>query len=552
MRYATLSWIKPIIDQGLQEARKTLEQFVETENVELLRPHLTLLRESHGTLVMLNAQTAALLLSEIMQMMHALVTGKISNQPDIYDSLMRALLQLANYLDYLVLGYPDIPLALLPIINRLRHARLQPVIQSNSLFLPDIYTPIVGLKPVPPLDEAKFKQHCIQLRAAYHQGLNAWLKGQAVAGLKLINTVLLKLQQLTGNAPVTRIWLIAGALLEAMLQKGLPANAALAQLFKQIDSVLQALVNQGRRALQALPAALVTQMLFYVAHSKSAGARVTSIKNLFCLNYLLPSPQQLQTAQEAFAGPDIDLIAMLVKEHIKEDMDMLQTTLDIIQRTEEVDINELAPLIEVVERLAYTLRLLGLDSQCEALLEQARLMKSIVAGKVPNEMSQLLTMAFALLHVDAALETLIIRGTYTRQQIQKPAGLMEVGFNEVVKVVVEYAKKELLEMKEPIKQFISSGGHLTDELTAIPRRFKRVQGVLVMLSKERANKLMSLCNHYVQNVFIKQRKIPPEPQQQALADAITSFEVYLETLAGNPMDGEGILLKTQRCLLALR
>ena len=553
MKYATLAWIKPVIDDGLSVARTTLERFVENDEVAILKPVLPPLKEIHGALVILNAETAALLINEINQVLKGLLNETIPNQAVVYDSLMRALLQLPNYVDYLVLGYPDIPLALLPLINRLRQLRKQPAIHNKKLFSPDVNVNITGLRPAPRLTDKQFKQHAIQLRLAYHKGLSAWMKGKPAQGLKYLHTILLKLQQITGTAPVTRVWLIAGALIESMLQKGLPANATLVHVFKQMDVLLKRQALLGKRALHiAPPMALINTQLNLIAHSKSKGAKVTFIKHTFHLDYLFPTKAKLQVAQQAFSGPDIELIAMVVKEHIKEDMDLLQTTLDIIQRSAEVDINEIAPLIEVIQRLAYTLRLLDLESQCASLLKQARLMESIVAAKTNNNMEQLLTIALALLHVDAALETLIIHGTYTRQQVQSKSGLMQVSFNEVVKVAVEYAKKELTAMKEPIKQFINSGGHLNNELKNISQRFRRIEGLLMMLEENRANKLMRLCHKYIEKVFIQQQKVPPEPQQQALADIITSFDVYLETLAGNPMDGEHILNTTQRCLMLLR
>jgi len=52
--------------------------------------------------------------------------------------------------------------------------------------------------------------------------------------------------------------------------------------------------------------------------------------------------------------------------------------------------------------------------------------------------------------------------------------------------------------------------------------------------------------------MIEAKIVPDENKRKALADAIISLELYLDTVAGNPLDDNQILDTTQRCLAMLK
>jgi chemosensory pili system protein ChpA (sensor histidine kinase/response regulator) len=82
----------------------------------------------------------------------------------------------------------------------------------------------------------------------------------------------------------------------------------------------------------------------------------------------------------------------------------------------------------------------------------------------------------------------------------------------------------------------------------VPSRLKQVQGFLSISSHDRAAKLLARCNQYIQKVFIKEATVPEEEKLKALADVLISLELYLDTLAGNPMDAKDILDMTEKRL----
>jgi chemosensory pili system protein ChpA (sensor histidine kinase/response regulator) len=62
---------------------------------------------------------------------------------------------------------------------------------------------------------------------------------------------------------------------------------------------------------------------------------------------------------------------------------------------------------------------------------------------------------------------------------------------------------------------------------------------------------LAQCNQYIEKLFIKKFFVPSEEKLKALADVLIGIELYLDTLAGNPMDADDILDVTEKQLSVL-
>ncbi|MEM7017650.1 MAG: hypothetical protein AAF512_09990 [Pseudomonadota bacterium] len=560
MKYATLTWVKPTIDETLKQINQSLEQFIENpEDPAPLQEATSWLEEVYGVLLTLEIDTAVMLIESMQQVTKALTENQIENKSQAYDSLMQTLVQLPNYLDHLTLGYPDIPLALAPLINKLRALCKQQPIAIKDLFSPDLTAPIPGEKQAPQLADDKLKIFVHKLRAVYQKSLVAWLKQPAnVEGLKPLLTVTEKLQQVSGMKPLNKLWWVMSGLLEAVIQKGLPPNKTLVTALKQVDALMKQIVTHGNRGLHITPPANLMQALLQLGlQAKVKGPRMKAVSDTFGLAYYHPESKQLQTARQVFTGPNVELMGNVVKI-MKDDFARLEETLDIFQRSDTPDINDLSPLIEIIDNLTHTLDMLGMGVQSTSMQKQKQTIQSMCNGEMPHELPQLLEVANDLLQVNAALDTMANRGIHARQQIQREEGLLETQFKDILVTVVDEAKLELSEITLALKQFIETNEddqqtENTDEgLQLIPERFSQIQGLLHILSQDRAIKLIDLCTQYISQVLVEQSQVPEEVRCQALADAILSLELYLDTLAGNPLDSNRILDTTQRCLNTLR
>ncbi len=555
MKYSALTWVKATIDESLKQTRQALQQFVEyPSDTAPLQQCAGWLHEIYGALKVLELQTARLLVQDVELTIKFLLAGKIENNESTYDVLMRALVQLPNYLDHLAIVQRDMPLALLPLLNELRALRKQQALTANSLFTPDFFVTIPHLKAVS-LPDDKLKKYMQQMRAAYQKGLATLIKNpkQPQEGLKFIYTVMQRLQQATGTAPVSKVWWVAEGIVEALLHKGLGIDKNIVNLLKQLDALINQAAQHGNAALRAPPPkALLTNLLYFAGIARSKGKQITAVKTIFQLNDYLPSESTLAAARLEFSGPDIELMKIVVTL-LQDDFARVEENLDIFNRADNPSTTELSPLVALLRDMANTLGLLGLTIQRQSMLAQAALILDITEGRKPPELPTLLKIANALLKISAAVDILAVQGVHAKQRLQQSP---ETEYSEtpqfdiVLSAVVKEAKTELAQVIQPLVTFIDTGTQ-DDSLLDVPGRLKQVEGFLSVVSHKRAAQLLAQCNKYIEKVFIKEATVPAEDKLKALADVLISIELYLDTLAGNPMDADDILDVTEKRLKGL-
>ena len=111
-----------------------------------------------------------------------------------------------------------------------------------------------------------------------------------------------RLQQATGTASVSKVWWITEAIVEALLQKGLEINKAIVNLLKQLDALINQIVQHGNAALRTPPPkALLTNLLYFTGNARSKGKLITAVKTVFKLNDYLPSERMLAAARLEFS-----------------------------------------------------------------------------------------------------------------------------------------------------------------------------------------------------------------------------------------------------------
>ena len=99
---SSLSWVKDEINKSLQEARVSLEAYVEgggeAEGGSLQRCQ-ELIQQVRGTLQMVQLQGALLLSEEMLQLITNLIdkNERVADSNVAYEALMRAILQLPDY-----------------------------------------------------------------------------------------------------------------------------------------------------------------------------------------------------------------------------------------------------------------------------------------------------------------------------------------------------------------------------------------------------------------------------------------------------------------------
>ncbi len=553
--FGTLSWVKKEIDETLNQARQALEAAVENpDDAGQLSACAAHLHQVHGTLQMVELYGAALLAEEMELIAAALIDGTVAVRNDANEVLMRAILQLPDYLERLLVGHKDIPLVLLPLLNDLRTARGQTLLSDNVLFSPEIDMPL-PLQPQAPNDGDAVAVSALArtLRHSYQTGLLAWLCNKnGKDGLKKIAAVLAELEQTATTSAALRLWWITGGVVEALHDETLTASVTVDQLLGQVDRQIKQVIDAGEQSLDGhCPPELLKNLLYYVAHAEPRGERVRAIQQAFNLAELLPREDEIAAARDSIAGRNTALMDT-VGAAIKEDLTRIKESLDVFVRNEQRQAADLQPLGVALRQVADTLAMLGMGKPRQRLKEQADIIDAIAAGNCPADEERLMNMAGVLVYVDSCLE-----GLGAGRAVQHDRGAFggaadgaDSDYREAMGAVLHAAITDVGTIKESVVAFMS-GDFEQSHLENMPGLFNQIKGSMRMLSMHEAARVLDAVGQYVSTRLLAQFIQPTQAMLDDLADAITCVEYYLEGAAQDRINRQSVLDRARESMTRL-
>ncbi|MGD8795743.1 MAG: Hpt domain-containing protein [Thiohalophilus sp.] len=550
----TLSWVKAELDDTLKQARSSLEVYVEDEDDETqLQFAKNYLHQVYGTLQMVELYGAAMAAEEMEKLTESLLEGKISNRNDAYEVLMRGILQLPDYLDHLLAGHHDMPMVLLPLLNDMRAARGEALLSENALFSPDL-----GVKA--PVNEAitgeNISELTRKLRHNYHLGLLGWFRDRdSDSSLQRIADVISTLRESATEEEVNRLLWVASGLVESLREGGLDSNVSIKLLLGQLDRQFKKIIDNGVTALShEPPAELLKNLLYYVASSQSDGELTREIKEAFKLDDVLPDTSTLERARADLSGPNAQLMNT-VSGVLLEDLTRVKDQLDLFVRAEERHIDELKPLSNTLKQMGDTLGMLGLGVQRSIINEQLDILNTMISGEREVDDNTLMDMAGAMLSIENSLGELATARAANEEydegadQGQSAERLQGAERQKLLKTVIEQAKIELAKVKESLSDFSKKPGN-RDVLNTVPRILEQIRGSILILDLERAAEQLNRINGYTRK--LQDGKVgADEDSLEHLADAISSIEYYLESLAGKWGNPDAILEVAEQSLTKL-
>lgn len=558
--YSTLNWVKGEIDETLNQARQALEAYVENpEDETQLQFCATHLHQVHGTLKMVELYGAVMVAEEMEHIARALIDKNIAKKEDAYEVLMRAILQLPDYLEYLQAGNKDVPVALLPLLNDMRATCGQSLLSEGAFFSPDLSaTTPASDNPVDDDASALAKK----LRHRYQMGLVSWFRDRNVdQALRQLADVVRELRGALREPAGNQLFWVAAGLIEALIDEGLDASVSSKLLLGQVDRQIKRIIDEGEAAIASKqPVDLIKNLLFYVASASSQGPTVTALRETFRLDDLL-SGTGTQTAEQASLGGVNLEVLETVASVVHEDLARIRDDIDLFMRSEQRDITSLQAVADALKKVADTLGMLGLGMQRNVVVEQVAIVNDMIADKLPPDETTFMEMASGFIFIESSLDELKkggtggeAQGSAVLQGLKRLQGeeveesdtegsatlLQDSDQQELLKAVIAEAKTDMARVKDAIVSFITSPWE-HDLLLEVPQLNRQVRGSMSMLSLDDAAELLSACNDYISNDLIEKKSIPDQGTLEILADAITSIEYYLEALEENRSDRNEIL-----------
>ena len=145
--HSALGWVKKSIDDNLAEIEVDLKHYIERDDAELLERVKERLGVIQGVLMMIEHYGASMLTEEMVALVDFIAEQRQDKGEQALEVLLRAVLQLPDYLEHIQSGHRDIPIAILPLLNDIRSVRNQDLFSEKLLFLPDLSMHQQGAEP---------------------------------------------------------------------------------------------------------------------------------------------------------------------------------------------------------------------------------------------------------------------------------------------------------------------------------------------------------------------------------------------------------------------
>jgi chemosensory pili system protein ChpA (sensor histidine kinase/response regulator) len=533
--YTAVNWVKPGLNEILNQARQSLEKYSEAPgDARYLQECMTSLHQARGPLHMADLRGADRLAGEMEAVIAALVAERITPAEETLEALMEAFIQLPDYLSRLGRGRCDAPVVLLPLINRLRALSGEEPLPESVVFTPDL------TRPVPPacfnsqlLSELPDVQELAHTyRQRFQAGLVEWYRGGSNdSGLLKLREVLANLQQASRNESVARLWWFSAGLAEVLIRGAMPASTEIKQLFGRIDRQLKRLIDLGERAFsETIPEDLLNQLLSHILQSDIPSGRAGDIREMYA-----PSESDLRAASESMSGCNEALFSS-VSAGACERIERIKERLDDFMRASPDEAMDLKATADDLHALGNIVGMIGLEEAGNTLAEQERHVRSMLDDGQSLQESGLMSVANALLEVEAVLREISAGNALPGQSQTTRELVCRQGLETVIREVIA----DMAGAREHIDNYIRMPG-ARDVLADVPQQLDQVRGGLLLAGEERAAVLVTQACAYVTRELIAGEQVPGEQQLDTLADAICSIEYYVEELKEGAVYGGMVL-----------
>lgn len=544
VEYNSLSWVKTQLDDVLSDAQSDLNEYIENQTDENLENCIEHLQLVYGTLQMVEVYGAAMLAEEMQKTTVALLAGEVERAEDAYDVLMRAMLQLPDYLEGIQAGKKDTPITLMPLFNDLRAARKEGLLTESVLFSPDIES--AKLSP-DGYDEAAIKTGSLQpevkrLRTHYQLGLLDFIRNnKEVVGLQRIKAVLKALEKSSSNAEIRRIWTVVSALSESLIKQGVETNLSIKMLLGAVDRQLKLILDEGEEAFaKNYSRELVKNVLYYVGSSTVDTKSIKAVKEAYHLDDLMP--QESDGTTGLVGGLNADLFNT-VSKGITEDLEQVKDVLELFMQSSERDVEQLVPVAEQLGKIADTYGMLGMGATRQSIIEQRGVLENIISKEVEVSEKIVLGVASELLNAESELQNYIASrsGFVDMSQVSdEEKAVPAAEYRQVVHTVVSEGLKNFSEAKDIILSYVSGAGD-KDQLEQILEKIEEVRGVAMMLPLGRVESQIMKLKDYIRVALLNNNHKVDAKEQDTVADVVTSIEYYLEALSeGRPGIEQGL------------
>ncbi|MCZ6796450.1 MAG: Hpt domain-containing protein, partial [Gammaproteobacteria bacterium] len=542
IRHSALGWVKKSIDDNLSEIKSEIKRYTEEDDQSLLGSVKERLGVIQGVLTMIEQYGAAMLAEEMLSLCEFITDQKKDKTDQSLEVLLRAVLQLPDYLEHIQSGNRDIPIVILPLLNDIRAVRNQDLFSEKLLFLPDLsmHTESGEAESIDDRSNQASRLLAKKLRPVYQYGLLNVIREKSIEdNLRRLEKVCETLEERAFTEQVARIWWIIGALVESVSRQQLELGVSIKNLLGKVDALFRVILIIGERGLlQHQPIELIKNFLFYIAQPECDGPKTQAIKTAYRLEQFLPSEANRSKVLDNIAGPNQALLKT-VAEAMKVDIETVKSTLEVYINGDLANIDLLKDIPRELHIISDTLAMIGLGQQRQLIESQIISVKKIIEGEQPGIEETMLSMAEELLQVEQALDVMQKRPPVDDEQESSESDISrDYELEGVLFAVVTAALDNIQKTKTAILEFVKDSSR-SENIELCVALMEETRGALVLLNAHRAVVVIDGLLQYLKGHDIVE--FMDSNRLDALSQVVVSLEYYLEALGEKRGDANSIL-----------
>jgi len=530
---ATFKLVKAELNTTVQEAQKEFAAFVsDTSNLSPLQACTDLINQIRGTFIIIEDKGASLLCEELGKLLNELPIEELSaltnRGKQLTEVITQSFIFIGRYLEYLEVNTNSRPELLIGEINQIRQTRGLTLLKDSHFYtysLPGLMKPRASL---PFSFDSNSHKLLRRYRQMYQAAFIKLLKGYRThIALQYMARAISQIDKLAANTKIGPMFWVATAAIDVLVREQADIGKNRKLVFSQIDKRIKTLIDIGESEFHQPPSSdVMKELLFILALGQNSSPLAEKIVKI----YKMPSPgvteSELAEQMSLLSSPGSSVMQS-VSVALNEEILIVKQLVDQAATASSVQEVDPKALNLALIKISDILSIVGLSSPSNVLKQQAKVVNGWSIAALPDQ-SDLMAVADAVLYAESAVNRLQQGGTIG-ETTDHVASAGKAQLHSARMVLIDESQNGLVQAKRAIGSYFESQSdplHLANVKTTL----ELVRGGLIFLESEGAVEVLEQCMGFIENRLLKSDAQIDNLVVDHLADALSSLELYLESM----------------------
>ncbi len=497
--YIALEWVSGEITESLGQCVLLLKDVLLTGNQTALERATAILHQVQGSLRMIEFSGPALLLEEMEAALLSLQDGSMPrSQHNIVQTVLSCAQELPAYLQLLGESQRELPASLIIIFNDLRAATGQGLLSSSVLFNPRLNVEVDASEATQQLADETFLELAGKLLKMYQIAAAAYVRGgDDQQNLVYLGKVCGRAAKLCGGKEQKFLWLAALALIEGLANKSISRRFAIRELLARLEIELASFAQLGTKARdRKVSSSLLKDILFYVASSRSSTRYIAEVVERHHLAAMFGDE----------GGSESLVFTAEIRGVVEQELLNIAEQLSGDASHDEISLR--------CKQLSDALALLGMVQPLYSLRAIAEGLEQGLSSGANQNLAN-------------ALRRLAERVTEKTAPALSEQNTAPINGDDAQVAVTAKSRAVLFEAQEAIIAYVAEQWE-SNHLVEVPNQLRELARDLIAADYGDSAGILESCAEYIDQQIISTQNVPEWQMLDALADALTAVDYYLE------------------------